>query len=293
MGLSSSHTHMFTLTTPTRRRHHYIHIDPIERSRPVFNCTIAILQDCCSYTFVRVRYIKHKRKWENTPSKEKTTMTESKPSIERDAKGIPLKSPYPEGTSVTLLYSVMTIIITAIGTAIAYFSSYFTESNIEIANSKIAIISQYDLGWLYLGIFLVGKLTLPIQISLGSARKASKAGLPDQHVYKVMGTSEGSSKLGYVLMENDGVHGAFNRAQRALQNYHENFPGVVVQYLAASFVFPRNAFICMMIWQISSCIGAVGYKNDVKGRMKGRLPSYFALSTLSGMVLIVALKSLL
>ncbi|KAL7447707.1 hypothetical protein ACHAWC_000043, partial [Mediolabrus comicus] len=68
----------------------------------------------------------------------------------------------------------MTIIITAIGTAIAYFSSYFTESNIEKANSRISIISQYDLGWLYLGIFLVGKLTLPIQISLGSARKASK-----------------------------------------------------------------------------------------------------------------------
>ena len=187
----------------------------------------------------------------------------------------------------------MTIIITAIGTAIAYFSSYFTESNISDANSKIDIISQYDLGWLYLGIFLVGKLTLPIQISLGSARKASKAGLPDQHVYKVMGTSEGSSKLGYVLMENEGVHGAFNRAQRALQNYHENFPGVVVQYVAASFVFPRNAFVCMMIWQISSCIGAVGYKNDVKGRMKGRLPSYFAMATLSGMILIVALKSLL
>ena len=220
-------------------------------------------------------------------------MTESKPSIERDAKGIPLKSPYAEGTSVTLFYSVMTIIITAIGTAIAYFSSYFTESTVEKADSKIAVISQYDLGWLYLGIFLVGKLTLPIQISLGSARKASKAGLPDQHVYKVMGTSEGSSKLGYVLMENDGVHGAFNRAQRALQNYHEIFPGVVVQYVAASFVFPRNAFVCMMIWQISSCIGAVGYKNDVKGRTKGRLPSYFAMATLSGMVLIVALKSLL
>ena len=110
-------------------------------------------------------------------------MSETKPT-ERDAKGIPLKSSYPEGVSVVTLYSAMTFIITAIGTIIAYFSCYFTESKVTAANSKIAIISEYDLGWLYLGLFLIRILTLPININLGVARKASKAGLPDQHVYK-------------------------------------------------------------------------------------------------------------
>ena len=103
---------------------------------------------------------------------------------QRDAKGIPLKSPYPEGVSVPVLYSTMTIIITTIGTIIAYFSSYFTEAKVAAANAKIAIISDYDLGWLYLGLFLIRILTLPININLGAARKASKADLPDQHVYK-------------------------------------------------------------------------------------------------------------
>ena len=106
----------------------------------------------------------------------------------------------------------------------------------------------------------------------------------------VMG-AEGS-KLGYVLMENEGVHGTFNRAQRALQNYHENFPGVVVQYVAASFVFPFQAFVCMMVWQISCCVGAVGYTENVDGRMKGRLPGYFAMSTIGGMMAIIAYKAL-
>ncbi|KAL7433657.1 hypothetical protein ACHAXM_003640 [Skeletonema potamos] len=263
----------------------------------------------------------------------------SEKPIERDAKGIPLKSPYPDGVSVVMLYSGMTFIITAIGTIIAYFTSYFTESKVTAANAKIAIISEYDLGWLYLGIFLIRILTLPININLGMARKESKAGLPDQHVYKgeffftnnlvvafinhffthirnfthkhactnniilsninnlnltciyiVMG-AEGS-KLGYVLMENEGVHGVFNRAQRALQNYHENFPGVVVQYVAASFVFPFEAFVCMMIWQIATCVGAVGYADSVDGRMKGRLPGYFAMSTIGGMIIIIAFKAL-
>mmetsp|Transcript_18865 Transcript_18865/g.32163 ORF Transcript_18865/g.32163 Transcript_18865/m.32163 type:complete len:219 (-) Transcript_18865:697-1353(-) len=216
-------------------------------------------------------------------------MSEAKP-VERDAKGIPLKSSYPEGLSVVVLYSAMTFIITAIGVIIAYFSSYYADEKVTAANSKIAIISEYDLGWLYLGLFLIRILTLPININLGKARKASKAGLPDQHVYKVM-AAEGS-KLGYVLMENEGVHGAFNRAQRALQNYHENFPGVVVQYIAASFVFPFEAFVCMVVWQISCCIGADGYTEDVDGRMKGRLPGYFAMSTIGGMVIIVAYKAL-
>ena len=106
----------------------------------------------------------------------------------------------------------------------------------------------------------------------------------------VMG-AEGS-KLGYVLMENEGVHGTFNRAQRALQNYHENFPGVVVQYVAASFVFPFQAFVCMMVWQTSCCVGAVGYTENVDGRMKGRLPGYFAMSTIGGMMAIIAYKAL-
>ena len=100
------------------------------------------------------------------------------------------------------------------------------------------------------------------------------------------------SKLGYVLMENEGAHGTFNRAQRALQNYHENFPGVVVQYVAASFVFPFEAFVCMMVWQISCCVGAIGYTGNVDGRMNGRLPGYFAMSTIGGMVAIIAFKAL-
>lgn len=111
-------------------------------------------------------------------------MSGAKPSIERDAKGIPLKSPYPEGVSVVVLYSVMTTIITGIGIIIAYVSSYYTDAKVTTASAKIAIIAEYDLGWLYLGLFLVRQLMLPININLGNARKASKAGLPDQHVYK-------------------------------------------------------------------------------------------------------------
>ena len=65
---------------------------------------------------------------------------------------------------------------------IAYFTSYFIEAKQNAANVKISILSIYDLGWLYLGIFLVKSLQLPININLGSARNALKVNVPDQQV---------------------------------------------------------------------------------------------------------------
>ncbi|MGK3761620.1 MAG: hypothetical protein ACI8RD_013938 [Bacillariaceae sp.] len=85
-----------------------------------------------------------------------------------DAKGIPLKSPYPEQLTVPALYSLLFIIISFIGVVIAYFTSYFTKAKKNAADAKISILSEYDLGWLYLGIFVVKSLQLPININLGS-----------------------------------------------------------------------------------------------------------------------------
>lgn len=182
--------------------------------------------------------------------------TTEKP-VETDEKGIPIKSPYPEKVSVVMLYSGMTVVIGGIGVAIAYVSSYLSESKRSDADVKISILSEHNLGWLYAGLFLLKLLQLPININLGQARNRSKLNVPDQHCYKVMGAA--GSKLGYVLMESDGDHGAFNRAQRALQNYNEQFPAIALQYVAASFVFPFESFVCAVIWALSSCSSAVGY----------------------------------
>lgn len=219
-------------------------------------------------------------------------MSAEKKTVEVDAKGIPLKSVYPEKPSVPVLYTMFTIIPGAIGLAIAYAIITYassTESQ-SAADAKLSLLATYDLGWLYLGIFLVKLLQLPIGIILGEARKASKVNVPDQHVYKVMG-SEGS-QLGYVLMETEDDLGKFNRAQRALQNYHEQFPTMMLQYVAASFVWPFETFGCIAIWSVSCVLSASGYVESANGRMKGRLPGYFAAATVQGLVLIAAYKAL-
>jgi len=209
---------------------------------------------------------------------------------ETDSKGIPLKSEMPDFPPVWIFYTVMNIVFGCVGFAIAWFAAYAREAKITKADAQILLIKQFDLGWLYLGVFVLRTLQLPLSVALGQARKDSKIALPDQHVYKVMG-AEGS-KLGYVLMETEGALGDFNRAQRALMNYHENFPTIVLQYLVASFVFPFESFICISLWAVSRCMGAAGYKGSVKGRMNGMLPGIVSMFVLQGMIIIVALKAL-
>eukprot|EP00563_Minutocellus_polymorphus_P003729 CAMPEP_0181031424 /NCGR_PEP_ID=MMETSP1070-20121207/6225_1 /TAXON_ID=265543 /ORGANISM="Minutocellus polymorphus, Strain NH13" /LENGTH=222 /DNA_ID=CAMNT_0023108801 /DNA_START=82 /DNA_END=750 /DNA_ORIENTATION=+ len=220
-------------------------------------------------------------------------MSTEKKTVEVDAKGIPLKSSYPENPTVPVLYAMFTVIPGLFGLVIAYATITFasSESSKSAADAKLDLLATYDLGWLYLGIFVVKLLQLPIAIILGSARKASKVNVPDQHVYRVMG-SEGS-KLGHVLMETeDDDLGKFNRAQRALQNYHEQFPTMMLQYVAASFVWPFETFVCIAIWAVSCVLSANGYVSSADGRMQGRLPGFFAAATVQGLVLIAAHKAL-
>lgn len=210
--------------------------------------------------------------------------------IETDAKGIPLKGSNPDGVPVSVFYVIMNVIFGAVGYAITWFWAY-SASKQESADAKIHLIATYDLGWLYLGIFLLKILQLPLYIMLGVTRAASRIHVPDQHVYKVMG-AEGS-KLGYVLMDTEGVNGDFNRAQRALQNYHEAFPSVLMLYVAASWVFPYESFVCAMIWAITRIMSASGYKAEADGRVGGLALGAVALSVLQGMTLMVSIKTLM
>lgn len=210
--------------------------------------------------------------------------------IETDSKGIPLKSPNEGSPPVAVFYVVMNTVFGAVGYAVAFFWAY-SSSKQEAADAKIEIVGQYDLGWLYLGLVLLKLLQLPLGIMLGDARRSSKVQVPDQHVYKVMGAS--GTNLGYVLMEQDGAHGKFNRAQRAWQNYCESLPTVLSLYVAASWVFPMESFVCAMIYAVSRVMSASGYKSSADGRMGGLFIGGIVLSILQGMLILVAMKTLM
>jgi hypothetical protein len=108
--------------------------------------------------------------------------------IETDARGIPLTGygGYHEKPAIPILYGIFTFIFTTIGFLLTRFVAY-RASNQSAVDAKLSIISFYDLGWMYIGLFFLRLLQLPIAVLLGSARKESKISVPDQHVYKVCG----------------------------------------------------------------------------------------------------------
>jgi hypothetical protein len=103
---------------------------------------------------------------------------------ETDSKGIPLKHVgYPDQFSVAAFYAIGHGVLGSIGLAAAWFLAYAPDSKRTNADNHIEILIEHNLGWLYLGIFLLKLLQIPIGTILGEARKASKAAVPDQHVY--------------------------------------------------------------------------------------------------------------
>eukprot|EP00658_Telonema_sp_P-2_P026033 TRINITY_DN204_c0_g1_i2.p1 TRINITY_DN204_c0_g1~~TRINITY_DN204_c0_g1_i2.p1 ORF type:complete len:222 (-),score=61.55 TRINITY_DN204_c0_g1_i2:407-1072(-) len=212
----------------------------------------------------------------------------AKGKIAEDAKGIPVKSTYPEGISVPLMYTLFNSVLTAIGVGIAYFAVY--RQNSVKADAKIQLLASYELGWIYIGAWVLKVGQLLMNMVLGSARKKAKVNVPDQQVYKVKG-AQGSS-LGYVMMEQDGALGAFNRAQRALQNYNEIYTQFAVYFLLAGLVFPFPVFVIGCLFAAFRVFGAVGYTGSADGRMGGNMLSFATVSVLEGLVLVAGVQAI-
>lgn len=195
---------------------------------------------------------------------------------------------YPEGFKISVMYSVFTTVFLVLGSAIAFGLSFFT---FEKYQQGLHFLADRDLGFLYLGIFPVKIGMLLININLGSARKESKVNVPDQQVYKVH-TPAGQDPLGYVLMEQDGVIGQFNRAQRALMNQMEALPLFLFSFVLAGFVCPKQTFVVGTIWMILRVVYAVGYTRSASSRVAGGMLSNLLLAILDGFVIVAGIQAI-
>eukprot|EP01001_Neometanema_parovale_P010180 NODE_6410_length_849_cov_227.236915_g6174_i0.p1 GENE.NODE_6410_length_849_cov_227.236915_g6174_i0~~NODE_6410_length_849_cov_227.236915_g6174_i0.p1 ORF type:complete len:212 (-),score=50.29 NODE_6410_length_849_cov_227.236915_g6174_i0:155-790(-) len=204
-----------------------------------------------------------------------------------DDKGIPLKSGYDKmPLPPTLLYPIFSTIFSLIG----FGAAQAIYAVFGMGNEKIlSFIRENDLAYLYAGYFALKIGQLCMGINLGEARKASKVNIPDQQVYKCHG--KGGSAVGYVLMENEGILGQFNRAQRAVQNYNEVLPMVVLSFLLAGLVFPKPVCCLASLFALARLFGAIGYTRDVEGRMGGNMLGTLLLVTIEGFLITVILKT--
>jgi len=202
-----------------------------------------------------------------------------------DERGIPLKSSYP-AMPVPVMYTMFTSVFLVVSLAIAFAIYHFGSTSKY--DQKIHTLTVFELGWVYVGLYVIKLGAFAIDVNLGVARKESKVNVPDQQVYKVHGLN-----AGYVLMEADGVIGQFNRAQRAYMNYLEQQPLFLAYFVLAGFVFPFPAFVCGCIFSFFRIVAAVGYTKSADDHMKGNILSMIAMGAIEGLLLLAGVKSLM
>ena len=194
---------------------------------------------------------------------------------ETDKKGIPIKGPYAEKISVYILYTVMTSIFTLVMGSISYKFIISPNSSDSQILTKLEFMHQYDLGYLYASFIILKIGQFLMGMNAGNARKYCRVHPPDQHIYKV----HGEDKMGYVFMDQEGVNGKFNRAQRAIANYQETFPQTALYIIASGLVYPKQVMALVTLYSASRFLSALGYTKSTDGRMSG-----FMISQLTGNV---------
>mmetsp|Transcript_25440 Transcript_25440/g.45959 ORF Transcript_25440/g.45959 Transcript_25440/m.45959 type:complete len:244 (+) Transcript_25440:106-837(+) len=164
-------------------------------------------------------------------------------------------------------------------------------SNNQYAD-RVELIRKYDLGWLYASWSLLMLTRTYATINANGARAAARVDRPDQHAYKIMANpAQYSSKNGnnaevqlsnapYVLMENVGAVGRFNRAQRAAFHFDEGLELLLSSIFLAGIIVPQLVFGLTVVYCVGRKMYSDGYTQSLDGRM-----GPFALVALPSMIL--------
>lgn len=184
-------------------------------------------------------------------------------------------------SNLFVLYSTFTSVMMSVGVVAAVVPLFAMKS--ERNRARVAELAVRGFGPAYLSWFFYKACTVIIGANLGMARRDSGVNVPDQHVYKVAG---GSADGAIVLMDDDGVNGKFNRAQRAVGNLTEQISGVIPGFLLNMQVFPQAAAGLFAVFSAARVVGAIGYTKDRKERMTGNMMAGLCANMQDGMVLV-------
>lgn len=161
----------------------------------------------------------------------------------------------------------------------------------EKLDAKFAFLTQYDLGYVYLAIYIISMGRNRVMVNANVARAGARVDRPDQHVYKVM-DAKAPADAPLVLMANTGWPGKFNRAQRGAFNTDESLPQFLVNTLLSGAVFGPAVVPIALLQVYGRVTFALKYTESKSKRGAGFLPAVVGENWMMGLVLFVALKAI-
>lgn len=194
------------------------------------------------------------------------------------------------GAKVPIMLSVMMIVPRLIGCGIGFLIFKFGAH--DSYKEQISFLAPKSLGFLYLSAALFSALVQWLNVfpMVYKEKLSMKGNLRANMQFFRVNTMD--KPLPYVVLEEDGVIGNYNRANRSLFHFNENLGGVLLCLLCAGFVFPLPALICTSIFALGRVLHQIGYSSGGYGsHAPGFALAQLATASLEGLTTIAALSS--
>jgi len=215
----------------------------------------------------------------------------------RDMKGLqPQQSSTPTEEAVDRNYQALLLVrLPLIGQAFAWSTYAVTAKYMgmqEMYDRKFALIHEFQLGYIYLAVWIMCMTRSVLLCNANGARAAARVDRPDQHVYRVMAKTGPLKDAPFVLMAGTGPQGRFNRAHRGVFNTDESLPSTLAHTVLAGLVFgPVVVFLAVLVGFGRVTFGKM-YKAKGNTRMTGWLPAWIGEKLMEALTLLCAIKGI-
>lgn len=159
-------------------------------------------------------------------------------------------------------------------------------------------VGDPNYGFLFLGVFIFSLMVNWVNSWPMIAKAAVMPGnagnvRANMQIFKVNYPEKFGTSLPYVVLEEEGYVGEYNRANRSLTHFVENVPCFLLNLVFAGFVFPFPTMVCIVIYSIGRMAHQIGYSmKGYGGHGLGFALAMFANVVLEMLVLGAAIKSL-
>jgi uncharacterized membrane protein YecN with MAPEG domain len=222
-----------------------------------------------------------------------TQNKETTKSVEYGHNGLPVISDEVEAQNnpakpLILLGTIPRVVCLAIAVAICKFGA-----NADYGKSLLQIPGNF--GYSYLGAFVFSVMVWWLNTFPAAAYKPlvmpQNAGNLrfNMSIFKV-NVQNGAPSQPYVVLEDEGNIGKYNRSNRSLTNFVENCAGFIVNYVMASVVFPFPCFILVVIFAFGRVFHQTGSVNRYGTHAPGFMLTMIGQGTVEMLVLIIGLQ---
>lgn len=205
------------------------------------------------------------------------------------------KKEVKEGWSGALkLIAVLMLVTRLICFTIAFLIYYYGDRT--FFDSQIAVLTGMHWGYVYIGVgifsLLVHWLNLYPMAFKGKIMLQNSGNMrANMSIYKV-NLPDTEKQLPYVVLEEEGDVGEYNRANRSLFHFNENAAGFLLNFVFAGGVFPFPAMIIIIVFAVGRALHQQGYSKGYGSHGAGFALAMISTITSEGLVWVVAAKSL-